>query len=87
MTKLLRAGLWVSALGLSSTVFGACGHSVNTDYCGPELIRLVYVDAGGLVYVQPTTTLAPVPAGFVCTPVSGESFVILDNQAPWEQGS
>jgi hypothetical protein len=85
MAKLLHAGLWLSALGVASAVFGACGHSLNTDYCGPELIRLIYVDTGGLVYVQPTTALAPAPTGFVCIPVAGEYFVLTPNSANFKQ--
>ena len=76
-----RAALAVLASGLPAAVFASCLHAVNTDYCGPELIRLIYVTTAGPVYVQPTTSLDPAPPGFVCKPVAGAYF-ILESSTP-----
>jgi hypothetical protein len=81
MKGFLRAAPAVLASCLPAAVFASCLHAVDTDYCGPELIRLIYVTSAGPVYVQPTTALEPAPQGFVCKPVAGGYF-ILDSNAP-----
>lgn len=55
----------------------ACGHSEATDYCGPELIAMIYTRASGQVYVQPSSSWT----GAVCLPVSG-SYAVLLSSAP-----
>jgi hypothetical protein len=64
----------------------ACVHSgTGNDYCGPELITLLDVDSSGAVYVRPSSALSPLPAGFVCTPVSGTYFVLSPSNANFKQ--
>ena len=65
---------------LPGAVFAACGHEVGVDFCGPELVGLLYVTGSGLVYVRPTTALSPAPAGFLCKPAGG-SYFVLDPKA------
>ncbi len=81
MQGLWRAAIAVLVSSLPAVTFADCIHAVNTDYCGPELIRLIYVTSAGPVYVQPTTSLEPAPQGFLCKPVAGAYFV-LDPNAP-----
>jgi hypothetical protein len=80
MSALLRAMLLSVAACLPVRVIAGCGHSSGVDFCGPELISLLYVTGSGLVYVQPTSSLMPAPAGFTCSPVSG-SYFVLDPKA------
>jgi hypothetical protein len=84
MKKLLRAA-FLAAICLPAMGYGACGHSVSVDYCGPELLSLIYVNTSGLVYVRPTTSLTPTPAGFACQPVSGAYFVLNPNAPNFKQ--
>jgi hypothetical protein len=81
MKGMSRGAVAVLASFLPAGLFADCLHAVNTDYCGPELIRLLYVTSAGAVYVQPSTALEPAPQGFVCKPVAGAYFV-LDANAP-----
>jgi len=85
MRNLERTALVALAMCLPAGVFGACGHSVGVDFCGPDLLRLIYINASGLVYVRPTGPLVPLPSGFVCTPVSGVYFVLNPNAANFQQ--
>lgn len=81
MLKLCALILMLS-FGFASSIASAdCGHSGNIDYCGPELIQLLYVTASGAVYVQMTSPLTPPPAGFLCSPVAG-TYLLLNAQAP-----
>jgi hypothetical protein len=81
MKGLVRAVIGVLGSCLPAGVFASCLHAVDTDYCGPELMRLIYVTSAGPVYVQPSTSLEPAPTGFVCKPVAGGYF-LLDSNAP-----
>jgi len=85
MKKLLRAALLTAASCLPGAVFAACGHNSGVDFCGPELVSLIYVTSSGLVYVAPTTPLAPTPPGFACSPVSGRYFVLEPNAGNFKQ--
>ena len=80
MKTLLRATVLTMAAWLPGTLFATCGHNSGVDFCGPEFISLLYVTESGLVYVRPTTPLAPPPAGFLCKPVGG-SYFVLDPKA------
>ena len=78
----MRAGLLALAGAAPAAVFAICGHGQDgTDYCGPELIRQLYITKMGTGDVRPTTPLTPLPSGFACAPVSGTWF-ILDPAAP-----
>ena len=77
MNTLLRVALLTVAGWLPGVVFANCGHNSGTDFCGPELIGLLYVTESGLVYVRPATPLTPAPTGFVCTP-AGSGYFVLD---------
>ena len=81
MNKLLRVAVLTVTGWLPGAVFALCGHSEGIDFCGPELLQLLYVTGSGLVYVQPGTVLTPPPTGFVCKPVGG-SYFVLDPKAP-----
>jgi|HubBroStandDraft_6_1064221.scaffolds.fasta_scaffold193085_2 hypothetical protein len=73
--------LWPAA-----STWAACAHSATgNDYCGPELISVLYIDGSGAIYVRPTSTLSPAPAGFVCAPVSGAYFLLSPNNANFKQ--
>jgi hypothetical protein len=73
--------LWPSA-----AAFAVCAHSgTGNDYCGPELISVLYIDGSGAIYVRPTTALSPAPAGFVCAPVSGAYFLLSPNNTNFKQ--
>jgi len=76
MNKLLGTLVQILAACVPAGVYAQCGHSEGVDYCGPELIQLLYVTSSSAIYVQPTSLLNPAPAGFVCTPVSGHYFVL-----------
>jgi hypothetical protein len=82
--KLLRVAV-VTIAGLAGPVCANCGHSSGVDFCGPELIGLLYITESGLVYVQPSTPLTPPPAGFVCTPAGGGYFVLDPKAANFKQ--
>jgi hypothetical protein len=81
MKRLARSGIATLASCMPMGVFGNCFHAVGTDYCGPELVRLMYVTNAGPMYVEPTTALEPAPQGFVCKPVAGRYFM-LEPSAP-----
>ena len=86
MRKLwLRALVSALATCLPGGVFAGCGHSGGVDFCGPELIGLLYVTNSGVLYVRPTTRLSTPPPGFACTPVSGAYFVLSPNLANFQQ--
>jgi hypothetical protein len=85
LKKLVRAASLLLSLCLPVGAFGACGHVTGVDYCGPELISLLYVTASGYLYVQPTTPLSPTPQGFVCTPASGIYFVLAPSAPNFKQ--
>lgn len=85
MKKLVHAAALFLSLCNPAAVFSDCGHVVGTDYCGPELISLLYVTASGYLYVRPTTPLSPAPQGFVCTPVSGSYFVLPPSAPNFKQ--
>lgn len=85
MSRLARVATVTLLLCIPAGAFGDCRHAVGTDYCGPELISLLYVTASGYLYVQPTTPLSPLPQGFVCTPVSGTYFVLGPNAPNFKQ--
>ena|SRR5215467_10584230 len=70
---------------LPGAVFAACGHNSGVDFCGPELVGLLYVADSGLVYVKPTTPLTPPPPGFVCAPAGDGYFVLNPKAANFKQ--
>ena len=80
MPKLAKMLLPIALAGMVSSAYADCGHVGSTDYCGPELIQLLYVSANGAVYVQPSTSLATPPAGFLCKPVAG-AYLLLNPAA------
>jgi hypothetical protein len=85
MMMLWRAACVALGTWSAAVAFGACAHSGTADYCGPELLRLLYVDGSGVVYVQPTTSLSPTPPGFACTPVIGTYFVLVPSSPNFKQ--
>lgn len=85
MKALARAVFWMLGGCLPGTILAACVHALDTDYCGPELIRLVYVSSAGPVYVQPSTSLEPAPQGFMCKPVAGRYFLLESNAPNFKQ--
>ncbi len=85
MKTLVRNAVLVVATCHPAGVFGACAHVEGTDYCGPELVSVIYVTASGAIYVRPTSPLTPVPSGFVCKPVSGEYFVLAPSAPNFKQ--
>ena len=77
MNRLQRvAALLTLAAWLPGAALANCGHDSGVDFCGPELMSLLYVTQSGLVYVRPSTPLTPRPTGFVCAPVGGGYFVL-----------
>ena len=76
MKKLLGTMVQILAACVPAGVYAQCGHSEGVDYCGPELIQLLYITSSSAIYVELTTPLNPAPAGFGCTPVSGR-YVVL----------
>jgi hypothetical protein len=85
MKELLGVAVLAVACWLPGAVFANCGHNSGVDFCGPELIGLLYVTESGLVYVRPTTPLTPTPPGFVCTPAGGGYFVVDPKAANFKQ--
>jgi hypothetical protein len=85
MPKLANMLLMVSLTAGMSSAYADCGHAGTTDYCGPELIQLLYVSANGAVYVQPSTPLAAPPVGFLCKPVAGAYLVLNPAAANFKQ--
>ena len=70
-----------AGIAMTAGTAGACGHSGATDYCGPELIAMIYVTSSGNVYLQPSSSWG----GVVCTPVSGTYAVLLASAANFKQ--
>lgn len=85
MKEFLSVAALTVAAWLPGVVFGNCGHNSGVDFCGPELIALLYITQSGLVYVQPTTPLSPTPAGFACAPAGGGYFVLDPKAANFKQ--
>ena len=85
MSKLLRTMVQFLVVCAPAGVYAHCGHSGGVDYCGPELMQLLYITSSGAVYVRPTSPLNPAPSGFVCTPLSGEYFVLHSQAANFKQ--
>ena len=70
----------------TASALAVCAHTAaGNDYCGPELVSLLYIDSSGAVYVKPSTPLAPTPAGFACRPVAGSYFVLNQSNANFKQ--
>ena len=85
MKRLLRVALLTVASCLPWAVFATCGHSGGVDYCGPDVVGLIYVTSSGLVYVQPAGPLNAAPRGFVCAPAGGSYFVLEPNATNFKQ--
>jgi hypothetical protein len=85
MPKLANMLLAVALAAMVPSAYADCGHAGNTDYCGPELIQLLYVSANGAVYVQPSTSLVTPPAGFLCKPVAGAYLMLSPAAANFKQ--
>ena len=62
-------------LGLSLCAWGTANACTATA-CGPEMVGLLYTTASGLVYVQPSSSVAALS----CTTVSG-TYIVLNPAA------
>jgi hypothetical protein len=58
-----------------------CGRGDAADYCGPELIAMLYTTASGLVFIQPSSAWN----GAVCVPVSGTYAQLLPSAPNFKQ--
>jgi hypothetical protein len=80
MKQFFRALLVMGGLVQGLTAM-ACGHSQSTDYCGPELIAVLYTTTSGAVYVQPSSAWS----GVACTPISGLYAQLLPSAPNFKQ--
>jgi len=80
MKQLFRALVVIAGLTTGLTAM-ACGRSQSVDYCGPELIAVLYTTASGAIYVQPSSSWS----GVVCTPISGVYAQLLPSASNFKQ--
>jgi hypothetical protein len=59
----------------------ACGRADSVDYCGPDLIAVIYATTAGPIYVQPGSAWT----GSVCTPIAGIYAQLLPSAQNFKQ--
>lgn len=70
-----------TGIAMAAGTASACGNGEGTDYCGPELITMIYVTSSGDVYIKPSSAWN----GVVCAPVSGTYAVLRPSAANFKQ--